>query len=260
MSASTRLQGKVAIITGGAGGIGCATAGLFCREGADVALVDLDEENLGRAAASVAEAAPRSRIVPVVADVAFLPDIERLVARVVNEFGRLNVLINNAAVREYYPLADAPEASWNRIVATNLLGVANCCRAALPHLRVAGGASIVNVSSIYAIVGRKGMGQYDATKAAILALTRALAVEEAPHGVRVNAVCPGSTLTPYTLGRAAARGMSEEELEARGAAPSLLNRWATPREIGFPILWLASDEASFMTGTAIVVDGGLSTI
>jgi len=140
------------------------------------------------------------------------------------------------------------------------MGCANCCKAALPQLRKSGGAGIVNVSSVYGVVGRAGMGQYDATKAAILALTRALAVEEARYGIRVNAVCPGSTLTPFTLGRAKTRGMSEEELKANGAAPSLLNRWAEPEEIAYPILWLASDEASFITGATLMVDGGLSTI
>jgi meso-butanediol dehydrogenase/(S,S)-butanediol dehydrogenase/diacetyl reductase len=104
------------------------------------------------------------------------------------------------------------------------------------------------------------MGQYDATKAAILALTRALAAEEAQHGVRVNAVCPGSTLTPFTLGRAKARGMTEEELRSKGFAPSLLNRWATPEEIAYPVLWLASDEASFITGAVLMADGGLSAV
>jgi meso-butanediol dehydrogenase/(S,S)-butanediol dehydrogenase/diacetyl reductase len=104
------------------------------------------------------------------------------------------------------------------------------------------------------------MGQYDATKAAILGLTRALAAEEARYGVRVNAVCPGSTLTPFTLSRAKARGMTEKDLREKGFAPSLLNRWATPEEIAYPVLWLASDEASFITGAVVMADGGLSAI
>jgi 2-hydroxycyclohexanecarboxyl-CoA dehydrogenase len=102
------------------------------------------------------------------------------------------------------------------------------------------------------------MGQYDATKAALLAMTRALAAEEAPSGVRVNAVCPGSILTPYTKGRAAARGMAEAELAATGMVPCLLGRWGTPDEVAHPILWLASDEASFITGAVLAVDGGLT--
>src|SRR5437870_6968196 len=158
------------------------------------------------------------------ADVSSREQTNDAVARAVAEFGGLDVLVNKAALREYFPLADAAEESWQRIIATNIHGVANCCQAALPALRKAGAASIVNLSSVFGVVGRKGMGQYDATKAAILGLTRALAAEEAAHGIRVNAVCPGSTLTPFTLGRAKSRGMTEEELRAKGFAPSLLNR------------------------------------
>jgi 2-hydroxycyclohexanecarboxyl-CoA dehydrogenase len=114
------------------------------------------------------------------------------------------------------------------------------------------------VSSVFAIAGRQNMGQYDASKAAILALTRVLACEEAKFGIRVNAICPSSTWTPWTYGRAEARGMSLEELKAKGAVPCLLGRWAEPEEVAFPILWLASSEASFITGAALPVDGGLT--
>ncbi|HEY7165466.1 MAG TPA: SDR family oxidoreductase [Candidatus Binatia bacterium] len=255
-----RLNGKVAMITGGGGGIGAATARLFCREGAKVALVDIDRNRVEEEAALVSSEILSSQILPIVADVSGREQTGEAVSRVVAEFGRLNVLVNNAAAREYFPLAEAPEESWQRIIATNILGVANCCQAALSPLRTAGGASIINISSVFGVVGRKGMGQYDATKAAILGLTRTLAAEEAEHGIRVNAVCPGSTLTPFTLGRAKGRGMTEEELKAKGFAPCLLNRWATPEEIAYPVLWLASDEASFITGAALMVDGGLSTI
>lgn len=135
-----------------------------------------------------------------------------------------------------------------------------CSRAALPYLRRSGIGSIVNVASVFAITGRSNMAQYDASKAAILALTRVLACEEAVHGIRVNAVCPGSTWTPWTYGRAEARGMSLEDLKAKGAVPCLLGRWAEADEMAFPILWLASAEASFITGVALPVDGGLSAM
>jgi len=255
-----RLHGKIAMITGGGSGIGAATARLFCREGAKVALLDLDRKKLEEEAAQISREILSSQILPLVADVSSREQTGEAVSRAVAQFGGLDVLINNAAAREYFPLAEAPEESWQRIIATNILGVANCCQAALPTLRRAGGASIVNMSSVFGVVGRKGMGQYDATKAAILGLTRALAAEEAEHGIRVNAVCPGSTLTPFTLGRAKTRGMTEQELRAKGFAPSLLNRWATPAEIAYPVLWLASDEASFITGAALMADGGLSAI
>jgi 2-hydroxycyclohexanecarboxyl-CoA dehydrogenase len=255
-----RLHDKIAMITGGAGGIGTATARLFCREGAKVALVDIDRKKVDAEAEQISREIPSSQILPLTADVSSREDAGKAISRAIAEFGALHVLVNNAATREYFSLAEAPEESWQKVIATNILGVANCCQAALPALRRAGSASIVNMSSVFGVVGRKGMGQYDATKAAILGLTRALAAEEAQHGIRVNAVCPGSTLTPFTLGRAKARGMTEEELRAKGFVPSLLNRWATPEEIAYPVLWLASDEASFITGTALMADGGLSAI
>ena len=255
-----RLNGKIAMITGGASGIGAATANLFCLEGAKVALVDVDRKKGEEEAARISRKIPSAQILPLTADVSSREQTNDAVSRTVVEFGGLDVLVNNAAMREYFPLAEAPEESWQRIIATNILGVANCCQAALPVLRRASGASIVNMSSVFGVVGRKGMGQYDATKAAILGLTRALAAEEAPYGVRVNAVCPGSTLTPFTLSRAKARGMTEKDLREKGFAPSLLNRWATPEEIAYPVLWLASDEASFITGAVVMADGGLSAI
>ena len=255
-----RLHGKIAMITGGGGGIGAATARLFCREGAKVALVDIDKKKVEQQSGQLSQEIVSAQILPLIADVSRREQIGDAVSRAVGEFGGLDVLVNNAAVREYFPLAEAPEESWQRIIATNILGVANCCQAALPALRRASGASIVNMSSVFGVVGRKGMGQYDATKAAILGLTRALAAEEAQHGVRVNAVCPGSTLTLFTLARAKSRGMTEEELRVKGFAPSLLNRWATPEEIAYPVLWLASDEASFITGAVLMADGGLSAI
>jgi 2-hydroxycyclohexanecarboxyl-CoA dehydrogenase len=255
-----RLRDKTALITGGGSGIGAATAHLFCREGAKVALVDIDKKKVEKEATELSREIPSSQILPLTADVSSREQMCEAVLRAVDELGALDLLVNNAAAREYFSLAEAPEESWQRIIATNILGVANSCQAALPALRKANGASIVNVSSVFGVVGRKGMGQYDATKAAILGLTRALAAEEAEHGIRVNAVCPGSTLTPFTLSRAKARGMTEEELKLKGFAPSLLNRWATPAEIAYPVLWLASNEASFITGAVLIADGGLSAI
>jgi meso-butanediol dehydrogenase/(S,S)-butanediol dehydrogenase/diacetyl reductase len=175
-------------------------------------------------------------------------------------FGRLDVLVNNAAMRNYAALAEATPAEWQAVLGVNLMGAANYCRAALPALRDSGRGSIVNVSSCYAVTGREGMGLYDATKAGLLAMTRTLACEEAARGVRVNAVCPGSTLTDFHVARAQAAGKSIETLETERRDTSLLGRWAAPEEIAWPILWLASDEASFVTGATLMVDGGLSII
>jgi meso-butanediol dehydrogenase/(S,S)-butanediol dehydrogenase/diacetyl reductase len=176
----------------------------------------------------------------------------------VSGLGGLDIVVVCAAVRAYYTLAEAPAESWERILAVNLLGTQNLLKAALPSLRKKSGSSVVIVSSVFAGVGRRGMGQYDATKAALISLTRTLAVEESDYGIRVNAVCPGSVWTPYTVSRAEARGMTEKELRDKGAIRALLNRWAEPEEIAYPILWLASEEASFITGTSLTVDGGYS--
>jgi meso-butanediol dehydrogenase/(S,S)-butanediol dehydrogenase/diacetyl reductase len=248
-----RLMGKVALITGGAGGIGVATARRFVAEGARVALLDRDRQAVDAAAAAI-----DADVVAVAADIRDGAAVASAVADIVARFGKLDVLVNNAAARAYAPLAEASEASWDAILGVNVVGANNVLRAALPHLRAAGRGAVVNVSSAFALIGRRGMGQYDASKAALVAMTRVLAAEEAAAGVRVNAVCPGSILTPYTKGRAAVRDMTEAELEASGAAPCLLKRWGTPDEVANPILWLASDEASFITGAVLAVDGGLS--
>jgi 2-hydroxycyclohexanecarboxyl-CoA dehydrogenase len=252
-----RLAGKVAVITGGGGGIGAATARLFCENGAAVMLVDLDAAALERTAAAIHEHVPGSRVAHMPADVADAAAAELAVARCAEAFGRLDVLVNNAAMRNYSALADATPAEWQAVLGVNLMGNANYARAALPFLRQSGQGAIVNVASCYAVTGRKGMGLYDATKAGILAMTRTLAFEETARGVRVNAVCPGSTLTDFHLNKARATGSSIEALKTKRQDTSLIGRWADPREIAYPILWLASDEASFITGTTLMVDGGL---
>ena len=257
---SDRLRGRTAIITGAARGIGYATARLFLQEGARVGLLDADASALTEAAAELARDRPAGSIFARGADIADASGIAAAIDALAKDLGGLDILTNNAAARAYGTIADATPESWQAILQTNVTGLANCCRAALPYLRRSGNGSIVIVSSAFALTGRANMGQYDATKAAILAMTRVLACEEAAHGIRVNAICPGSTLTPWTAGRAAARGMSVDELKERGAAPSLLNRWASPEEVAYPILWMASNEASFITGTILPVDGGLTAI
>jgi meso-butanediol dehydrogenase/(S,S)-butanediol dehydrogenase/diacetyl reductase len=257
MQPGSRLKNKAALITGGAGGIGTATARAFCSEGAAVMLVDANQQALEQTVTQIKQLYPQARVESLVADIAHEDQAHRAVERAAAALGQLNVLINNAAMRNYSALADATPAEWQAIVSVNLIGTSNYCRAALPLLRKAERASIVNVSSCYAVTGRKGMGLYDTTKAGMLAFTRVLAFEEANNGIRVNAVCPGSTLTDFHVNRAVAAGKSVEVLKTQRQTTSLLGRWASPEEIAWPILWLASDEASFITGTTLMVDGGL---
>jgi 2-hydroxycyclohexanecarboxyl-CoA dehydrogenase len=253
-----RLKDKAVLITGGGAGIGAETAELVCAEGGRAMLVDANAEALANTSKAIVDRIPGARVATFVADVAETNKADRAVELALEAFGQLDVLVNNASMRNYSAIAEASPAEWQAVVNVNLVGVANYCRAALPALRKSPGASIINVSSCYAVVGRKGMGLYDATKAGILSLTRTLAFEEAPHGVRVNAVCPGSTLTNFHIARAGAAGKTVEVLKTERQTTSLLGRWAAPQEIAWPIIWLASDEASFITGATLMVDGGLS--
>ena len=253
-----RLLDKTAIITGAGAGIGSATALLFCREGASVTLVDADLAALDRTLEAIKLALPHARLLVHTADVSHEAQALAAIEKTLQAWGKLDILVNNASMRNYSALANATTAEWQAIVGVNLIGCANYAKAALPALRLSGKGSIVNVASCYALTGRKGMGLYDATKAAQLAMTRTLAFEEAAHGVRVNAVCPGSTLTDFHIDKATAAGKDIEKLKTERQTTSLLGRWASPEEIAAPILWLASDEASFITGTSLMVDGGLS--
>lgn len=254
-----RMEGKVAIVTGGGGGIGQATAQLLWEEGASVVLADVDGSEAERAAAEIS--AGDERLLAIGARLDEEPEAQAVVARTVERFGRVDVLANVAGVRVYGPVTEADTDSWDYIVRGNLLQVGYCSKYAVPEMARAGGGSIVNVSSANALSGRSGMAQYDATKAAVLALTRSMAHDHAGDGVRVNAVCPGPTLTMFHVRRrAAATGESLEQARAEIAkgTPTLLKRQADPREIAYSILFLASDEASYVTGATLMVDGGLS--
>jgi 2-hydroxycyclohexanecarboxyl-CoA dehydrogenase len=254
------MAGRVALITGGGGGIGEATARLFAEEGGALALVDSDKAAVEAAAAGIARDLPGARVSAVAADVSSEAQAHRAVDEALGAFGRLDTVVNVAGVRLYTPLAEADAKGWEHILGVNVLATAYCCKAALPALRRGGRGTIVNVSSLYGVKGRAGMGQYDTTKAAVLGFSRALAVEEAPHGIRVNAVCPGGTITPFHIRAAAAKGVSESDLRAQRAGDNLLGRWAEPREVAYSILFLACDESSYITGATLMVDAGKSII
>jgi 2-hydroxycyclohexanecarboxyl-CoA dehydrogenase len=258
-----RLAGKVALITGAAAGIGAAVAQIFLREGASVMLVDADANELANRSDLFGREFSPSRVRSYIADVSDEAGARAAVHSTLEAFGSLTTLVNNAAMRHYVTLEKATRADWQAMLNVNTLGTVSYCQAALPSLRemgTNGGASIVNVSSCYALVGRKDMGLYDATKAAMLAITRTLAHEEAEAGIRVNAVLPGSTLTAFHKKRARAQGKTIEQLRGERQSTSLLGRWASAEEVAWPILWLASDEASFITGACLPVDGGLTAM
>jgi meso-butanediol dehydrogenase/(S,S)-butanediol dehydrogenase/diacetyl reductase len=253
-----RMAGKIALVTGGGGGIGGATGRLFCAEGAKVLLVDRNADMLNSMADEIRAGVPNAAVNTFAADVSDFAQATGAVQAAVKAFGGLNTLVSNAAIRNHDSVAQADRSDWEKLVSTNLIGAANFCKAAVGELRKHKNSSVVIVSSCYAVMGRKGMPIYDATKAALLSLTRSFAWEEAEHGIRVNAVCPGGTLTPFTVGRGIARGLTEEQMRAQVKPDSLLRRWAEPMEVAYPILWLASDEGSYITGTTLMVDAGLS--
>lgn len=253
-----RLAGKVALITGGAGGIGAATAELFVQEGAAVTIVDPVADAVGRATTTVDPSG--DRLLGIVADVGQESEAEEAVLATVQQFGRLDILVTAAGVRLYGPVTEATVESWHWILGANLLGAAFCAKFAIPEMVKNGGGAIVNVSSTNAINGRAGMAQYDATKAALLSLTRSLACDHGAQGIRVNAICPGFTITPFHIRRKAeADGLSYEEAHAalrEQPAHNILGRGAASMEIARSILFLASDEASMVTAATLMVDGG----
>jgi meso-butanediol dehydrogenase/(S,S)-butanediol dehydrogenase/diacetyl reductase len=255
--AQGRLKGKVVLITGGGSGIGAAVAKVFCAEGVAVFWVDADVNGLDKTCHPIQESQPGTRALSYRANVPDLDLAGQAVSDCAGAFGGLDVLVNNASMRSHVMASQASEAKWLEIVSVDLAGITHDCHASLPYLREKGHGSIVNVSPCCALKARKGMPLYDATKAAQISLTRSLAFEEAEHGVRVNAVSPGSTLTDFHLERAREIGKSVEQLKTERKDTALPGRCATPEEIAWPVLWLASSEASFITGTNLVVDGGL---
>ena len=246
-----RLAGKFALITGGASGIGAATARRFVAEGAQVVIVDVNDA-LGQAVAQELGAAKcRYRH----CDVTQLADVERAVSEAQAFFersnGTLNVLFNNAGVGLLGETPDVDPAEWRRIIDIDLNAVFYGCRAAIPLMRANGGGAIVNTASISGLFGDYALGAYNAAKAGVINYTRTLALDHGKHGIRANALCPGIVDTPLT---AAAKGVPD--FYAAFVASIPLGRAGTADEMANAVVFLASDEASYVTGAALVVDGG----
>ena len=248
-----RLDGKVAAVTGGASGIGEATVRRFVAEGARVAFADRDGPRGACIAGEIVAAGGEALFVEARLDRE--TEAAAFIRRAVNHFGRLDILVNNAAIRLYNRVTEASEESWDAIWAVNVKGYAFCARAAIPFLRRSGKGSIVNIASNSAVIASRNAVQYDATKAAVTGLTRAMALDHAEEGIRVNALCPGPTFTPFHQRRAAAAGQTDSFEEEFGRS-TMLGRAARPGEIAACVLFLASDDASFVTGTCLFADGG----
>jgi NAD(P)-dependent dehydrogenase (short-subunit alcohol dehydrogenase family) len=254
-----RLDGKVAAVTGGASGIGEATVRRFVAEGASVAFCDRDGER-GRRVAAELEAAG-AKVAFTQADVGSEAACLDFVNGAAGRFGRLDILVNNAGIRKYEKVDEASAASWNEILGVNLMSYVFCAKAAVPLMRKSkSGGAIVNVASVRSVVAGGGNLQYDTTKAAIAGLTRALAADHSPEGIRVNAVGPGPIFTPFHARRIAAAGETVEQYNAQAASGTMLKRPGRAEEVAAAILFLASDDASYVTGALLFVDGGMTAM
>ncbi len=253
-----RLAGKVAIVTGAAQGIGRGIAEVFAEEGAMVAILDWNVEAGTRTAA---ELSAGRRVIYVEADVSDEPSVERAVAQVASEFGALHVLVNNAAIFIFKGI-EATVEDWQRVMAVNIMGPALMAKHAVPHIRRAGGGAIVNVGSVSSFIAQKGTLTYNATKAAIAEMTRCLALDLVEDKIRVNGLCPGAVWTAQVERMATEMGLTREQaaLQPNLGAEQMMKRIADPREIGYAALFLASDEASFVTGANLMVDGGWTAL
>ncbi|MFC7212604.1 SDR family NAD(P)-dependent oxidoreductase [Saliphagus sp. GCM10025334] len=247
-----RLQDSAAVVTGAARGIGESIALRLAEEGADVVPVDVLDGVHGTADEinEMDEASARA----VQADISDETEVEAMADIVTEEYGQVDILVNNAGIRKYGPITEASEESWDDIIGVNLKGYAFCSKHLIPLMAETDGGSIVNVSSIHAEVGRPGMAQYDATKGAIVALTRAMAADHGDQDIRVNAMLPGPVMTDFHVEE---RGMDPAKKEPYEGGPGIMERWADPSEISDGVLFLASDASSFMTGRELLVDGGL---
>jgi NAD(P)-dependent dehydrogenase (short-subunit alcohol dehydrogenase family) len=252
-----RVAGKIALVTGAGSGLGRAISELLAREGARVAVTDIDEAAAQQTAGSINGSTPGAAIAlnhDVTEAAAWSAALERSVA----EFGGLHILVNNAGIAEGGSIEDTDYETWRRVHAIDLDGVFLGCKLALPHIRASGGGSIVNISSIAAIVAGHNMAAYNSAKAAVRHLTKSVALHCAKqgYGIRCNSVHPAFVRTPI-LDPLVAR-FGEQEAYAKLGRQIPLGRIGEPEEVAYGVLYLACDESSFMTGAELVLDGGLS--
>ncbi len=252
-----RFEGRVVLVTGGSSGIGYATAKAFLDEGAKVTITGRNAVRLERAEKELRRF---GSILAVRGDVAKAADARRMVSRTAKRFGPIDVLVNNAGIYVSKPVEAISEREYDDVMDINMKGTFLCTKFVIPGMVKRKRGAIVNVSSDSGLVGTAGSSVYCASKGAMVLFTKAVALDHAKDGVRVNVVCPGEVKTPMMEKDAAESGRGFEEYYRRLVAPIPMKRAATAEEVAQSILFLASDEASFMTGTALSVDGGSTAL
>ncbi len=249
----SKLENKCALITGGASGIGFATAQLFAAEGAAVVIADINQEQGRQAEAAIRAAGGKAVFVQ--CNVALSADCQRAVQTAVETFGRLDIVFNNAGIIRRADALGTTEEEWERVMDVNVKSIFLMSKFAIPEIAKQGGGAIVNTGSGWGIKGGRNALSYCASKGAVVNMTRALAIDHGPQNIRVNCVCPGDTDTPMLRNEARQLGQAEDKfLDEAKERP--LNRYAQPLEIAQSVLYLASDDASYVTGAILAVDGG----
>ena len=250
-----RMKDKVAVITGGGAGIGRATCELFAEEGAAVVVAERNEVSGRGTVERIVAKGGRAHFIHT--EVADETSVKQMAAEAVRVFGKINILVNNAAIFVLRGIDATPE-EWRQILDVNVMGPALVAKHVVPHLRNQGGGAIVNLASISSFIAQPQFVTYNATKAAVANMTRCMAMDLAPDNIRVNAVAPGTVWTQIVESRAAAVGLDRAAADKHPnyGGSHMIHRIADPREIAFAILFLASDEASFITAEILMVDGG----
>jgi NAD(P)-dependent dehydrogenase (short-subunit alcohol dehydrogenase family) len=252
MAMSGRFAGRGILVTGAGSGIGRAAAQLFANEGGRVVVVDLDENEAQATVTSIRQAGGEALAIG--ADVSREADCRAMVERALAAYGRLHVAFNNAGIgASGFAVADEEEVTWSRLIDVNLKGVFLAMKYEIPAMVGAGGGAIVNTASVAGLVGERGIGAYSASKHGVVGLTRTAALDYIGQGVRINAVCPGATRT-----RILANWFQDPKVESFILSRHPIGRIAEPEEIARAVLFLASDDASFVVGQALAVDGGLT--